>query len=195
MKRGVVITIRVLILQLIAVSVICCTDSQGGKKIQSYDLRFELATSPNTKSQEDSELPAVWAFESKTGEPVIESMPLLDDSGIWHPAEPYSWKENYPLDFYAASPLGYASFDREKGICFDSYDTAMGYDLLYTDPVLNREAEQTMGFVSLTFKRPLSLLRIYLKQELQSSSGILIKKLTLDGLGHKGSFSSLPQPL
>ena len=67
MKRGVVIAIRVLILQLIAVSVICCTDSQGGKKIQSYDLRFELATSPNTKSQEDSELPAVWAFESKTG--------------------------------------------------------------------------------------------------------------------------------
>ena len=141
MKRGVVIAIRVLILQLIAVSVICCTDSQGGKKIQSYDLRFELATSPNTKSQEDSELPAVWAFESKTGEPVIESMPLLNNSGIWHPAEPYSWKENYPLDFYAASPLGYASFDREKGICFDSYDTAMGYDLLYTDPVLNREAE------------------------------------------------------
>lgn len=77
----------------------------------------------------------------------------------------------------------------------DSYDTAMGYELLYTEPVLNRKAEQTMGFVSLTFKRPLSLLRIYLKQELQSSSGIRIKKLTLNGLGHKGSFSSLPQPL
>ena len=195
MKRGVVIAIRVLILQLIAVSVICCTDSQGGRKIQSYDLRFELATSPNTKSQEGPELPAVWAFESKTGEPVIESMPLQYDAGLWRPAEPYSWKENYPLDFYAASPLGYASFDREKGICFDSYDTAMDYDLLYTEPVLNREAEQTMGFVSLTFKRPLSLLHIYLKQELQSSSGILIKKLTLDGLRHKGSFISLPQPL
>ena len=76
MKRGMAIAIRVLMLQLIAVSVICCTDSQGGRKIQSYDLRFELTTSPNTKSQEGSELPAVWAFESKTGEPVIESMPL-----------------------------------------------------------------------------------------------------------------------
>lgn len=194
MKRGVVIAIRGLILQLIAVSVICCTDSQGGKKIQSYDLRFELATSPNTKSQEDSELPAVWAFESKTGEPVIESMPLQYDAGLWRPAEPYSWKENYPLDFYVASPLGYASFDRKKGICFDSYDTAMGYDLLYTDPVLNREAEQTMGFVSLTFKRPVSLIRIYIKQELLAPSGILIKSLTVDGLKHKGSFVSLPQP-
>ena len=195
MKRGVVIAIRVLILQLIAVSVICCTDSQGGKKIQSYDLRFELATSPNTKSQEGSELPAVWAFESKTGEPVIESMPLLDDSGIWHPAEPYSWKENYPLDFYAASPLAYASFDSEKGICFESYDTAMDYELLYSEPVLEREAGQTLGLVSLTFQRPMSLLRIYIKQELLSSSGILIKSLTVDGLKHKGSFNSLPQPL
>lgn len=194
MKRGVVIAIRGLILQLIAVSVICCTDSQGGKKIQSYDLRFELATSPNTKSQEGSELPAVWAFESKTGEPVLEAMPLQYDAGLWRPAEPYSWKENYPLDFYVASPLGYASFDRKKGICFDSYDTAMGYDLLYTDPVLNREAEQTMGFVSLTFKRPVSLIRIYIKQELLAPSGILIKSLTVDGLKHKGSFVSLPQP-
>ena len=195
MKRGVIIAIRVLMLQLIAVSVICCTDSQGGKKIQSYDLRFELATSPNTKSREGSELPAVWAFESKTGEPVIESMPLLDDSGIWHPAEPYSWKANYPLDFYAASPLAYASFDSEKGICFESYDTAMDYELLYSEPVLEREAGQTLGLVSLTFQRPMSLLRIYIKQELLSSSGILIKSLTVDGLKHKGSFNSLPQPL
>ena len=195
MKRGVVIAIRVLILQLIAVSVICCTDSQRGRKLQSYDLRFELATSPNTKSQEGSELPAVWALESRTGQPVIEAMPLQYDAGLWRPIESYSWKANYPLDFYAASPLAYASFDSEKGICFESYDTAMGYELLYTEPVLNRKAEQTMGFVSLTFKRPLSLLRIYLKQELQSSSGIRIKKLTLNGLGHKGSFSSLPQPL
>ena len=186
------IAIRVLMLQLIAVSVICCTDSLGGRKTQSYDLRFELATSPNTKSQEESELPAVWALESKTGQPVIEAMPLQYDAGLWRPVESYSWKANYPLDFYAASPLAYASFDSEKGICFESYDTAMGYELLYTEPVLNREAEQTMGFVSLTFKRPLSLLRIYLKQELQSSSGILIKKLTLDGLRHKGSFISLP---
>ena len=195
MKRGVVIAIRVLILQLIAVSVICCTDSQGGKKIQSYDLRFELATSPNTKSQEGSELPAVWALESKTGQPVIEAMPLQYDAGLWHPAEPYSWKANYPLDFYAASPLAYASFDSEKGICFESYDTAMGYELLYTEPVLEREAGQTLGLVSLTFQRPMSLLRIYIKQELLSSSGILIKSLTVDGLKHKGSFNSLPQPL
>ena len=41
----------------------------------------------------------------------------------------------------------------------------------------------------------MSLLRIYIKQELLSSSGILIKSLTVDGLKHKGSFSSLPQPL
>ena len=189
------IAIRVLMLQLIAVSVICCTDSLGGRKIQSYDLRFELATSPNTKSQEGSEFPAVWALESKTGQPVIEAMPLQYDAGLWRPVEPYSWKANYPLDFYAASPLAYASFDSEKGICFESYDTAMGYELLYTEPVLEREAGQTLGLVSLTFQRPMSLLRIYLKQELQSSSGILIKKLTLDGLRHKGSFISLPQPL
>ena len=195
MKRGVVIAIRGLILQLFAVSVICCTDSQGGRKIQSYDLRFELATSPNTKSQEGSELPAVWALESQTGQPVIEAMPLQYDAGLWRPVESYSWKANYPLDFYAASPLAYASFDSEKGICFESYDTAMGYELLYTEPVLEREAGQTLGLVSLTFQRPMSLLRIYIKQELQSSSGILIKKLTLDGLGHKGSFNSLPQPL
>ena len=195
MKRGMAIAIRVLMLQLIAVSVICCTDSLGGRKTQSYDLRFELATSPNTKSQEGSELPAVWALESKTGQPVIEAMPLQYDAGLWRPVESYSWKANYPLDFYAASPLAYASFDSEKGICFESYDTAMGYELLYTEPVLEREAGQTLGLVSLTFMRPLSLLRIYLKQELQSSSGILIKKLTLDGLGHKGSFNSLPQPL
>ena len=189
------IAIRVLMLQLIAVSVICCTDSLGGRKIQSYDLRFELATSPNTKSQEGSELPAVWALESKTGQPVIEAMPLQYDAGLWRPVESYSWKANYPLDFYAASPLAYASFDSEKGICFESYDTAMGYELLYTEPVLEREAGQTLGLVSLTFQRPMSLLRIYIKQELLSSSGILIKSLTVDGLKHKGSFSSLPQPL
>ena len=189
------IAIRVLILQLIAVSVICCTDSQGGRKIQSYDLRFELATSPNTKSWEGSELPTVWAFDSKTGEPVIESMPLQYDAGLWRPIESYSWKANYPLDFYAASPLAYASFDSEKGICFESYDTAMDYELLYTEPVLEREAGQTLGLVSLTFQRPMSLLRIYIKQELLSSSGILIKSLTVDGLKHKGSFNSLPQPL
>ena len=195
MKRGVVIAIRGLILQLFAVSVICCTDSQGGRKIQSYDLRFELATSPNTKSQEGSELPAVWALESQTGQPVIEAMPLQYDAGLWRPVESYSWKANYPLDFYAASPLAYASFDSEKGICFESYDTAMGYELLYTEPVLEREAGQTLGLVSLTFQRPMSLLRIYIKQELLSSSGILIKSLTVDGLKHKGSFNSLPQPL
>ena len=195
MKRGVVIAIRGLILQLFAVSVICCTDSQGGRKIQSYDLRFELATSPNTKSQEGSELPAVWALESKTGQPVIEAMPLQYDAGLWRPVESYSWKANYPLDFYAASPLAYASFDSEKGICFESYDTAMGYELLYTEPVLEREAGQTLGLVSLTFQRPMSLLRIYIKQELLASSGILIKSLTVDGLKHKGSFNSLPQPL
>ena len=195
MKRGVVIAIRGLILQLIAVSVICCTDSQGGRKIQSYDLRFELATSPNTKSQEGSEFPAVWALESKTGQPVIEAMPLQYDAGLWRPVESYSWKANYPLDFYAASPLAYASFDSEKGICFESYDTAMGYELLYTEPVLEREAGQTLGLVSLTFQRPMSLLRIYIKQELLASSGILIKSLTVDGLKHKGSFNSLPQPL
>ena len=189
------IAIRVLMLQLIAVSVICCTDSQGGKKIQSYDLRFELATSPNTKSLEGSELPAVWALESKTGQPVIEAMPLQYDAGLWRPVESYSWKADYPLDFYAASPLAYASFDSEKGICFESYDTAMGYELLYTEPVLEREAGQTLGLVSLTFQRPMSLLRIYIKQELLSSSGILIKSLTVDGLKHKGSFNSLPQPL
>ena len=51
------IAIRVLMLQLIAVSVICCTDSQGERKIQSYDLRFELATSPNTKSARHLTLP------------------------------------------------------------------------------------------------------------------------------------------
>ena len=195
MKRGMAIAIRVLMLQLIAVSVICCTDSLGGRKIQSYDLRFELATSPNTKSQEGSELPAVWVLESKTGQPVIEAMPLQYDAGLWRPVESYSWKANYPLDFYAASPLAYASFDSEKGICFESYDTAMGYELLYTEPVLEREAGQTLGLVSLTFQRPMSLLRIYIKQELLSSSGILIKSLTVDGLKHKGSFSSLPQPL
>ena len=195
MKRGVVIAIRGLILQLFAVSVICCTDSQGGRKIQSYDLRFELATSPNTKSQEGSELPAVWALESQTGQPVIEAMPLQYDAGLWRPVESYSWKANYPLDFYAASPLAYASFDSEKGICFESYDTAMGYELLYTEPVLEREAGQTLGLVSLTFQRPMSLLRIYIKQELLASSGILIKSLTVDGLKHKGSFNSLPQPL
>ena len=195
MKKGVVIAIRVLMLQLIAVSVICCTDSLGGRKTQSYDLRFELATSPNTKSQEGSELPAVWALESKTGQPVIEAMPLQYDAGLWRPVESYSWKANYPLDFYAASPLAYASFDSEKGICFESYDTAMGNELLYTEPVLEREAGQTLGLVSLTFQRPMSLLRIYIKQELLSSSGILIKSLTVDGLKHKGSFNSLPQPL
>lgn len=186
------IAIRVLMLQLIAVSVICCTDSLGGRKVQSYDLRFELATSPNTKSQEGSELPAVWALESKTGQPVIEAMPLQYDAGLWRPVESYSWKANYPLDFYAASPLAYASFDSEKGICFESYDTAMGYELLYTEPVLEREAGQTLGLVSLTFQRPMSLLRIYIKQELLSNSGILIKSLTVDGLKHKGSFNSLP---
>ena len=116
MKRGVVIAIRGLILQLIAVSVICCTDSQGGRKIQSYDLRFELATSPNTKSREGSELPAVWAFESETGVPVIESMPLQYDAGLWHPAEPYSWKENYLLAFYAPRPPGYAPLHSANGI-------------------------------------------------------------------------------
>ena len=189
------IAIRVLMLQLIAVSVICCTDSLGGRKNQSYDLRFELATSPNTKSQEGSELPAVWALESKTGQHVIEAMPLQYDAGLWRPVESYSWKANYPLDFYAASPLAYASFDSEKGICFESYDTAMDYELLYSEPVLEREAGQTLGLVSLTFQRPMSLLRIYIKQELLSSSGILIKSLTVDGLKHKGSFNSLPQPL
>lgn len=194
MKRGMAIAIRVLMLQLIAVSVICCTDSLGGRKVQSYDLRFELATSPNTKSQEGSELPAVWALESKTGQPVIEAMPLQYDAGLWRPVESYSWKANYPLDFYAASPLAYASFDSEKGICFESYDTAMGYELLYTEPVLEREAGQTLGLVSLTFQRPMSLLRIYIKQELLSNSGILIKSLTVDGLKHKGSFNSLPWP-
>lgn len=194
MKRGVVIAIRVLMLQLIAVSAICCSDRLNGRKIQSYDLRFELATSPNTKSQEGSELPAVWTFESKTGEPVLEAMPLHSDDGLWRPAEPYSWKENCPLDFYAASPLGYASFDREKGICFNSYDSSLDYDLLYAEPVLEKKAEKTMGFVSLTFKRPVSLMRIYIKQELLDPSGILIKSLTVDGLKHKGSFVSLPQP-
>ncbi|MGM9792428.1 MAG: fimbrillin family protein [Candidatus Cryptobacteroides sp.] len=195
MRRENVIAFRMLMLLIFAASAVCCTKDQRGKKVQSFDLCFDVFTSPNTKAQtgEDNSY-AVWAYDSNSGESILESMPLQRKNGLWYPVAQYDWKEGLALDFYAASPMGYARFDSEKGVCFDSYDTSLGYDLLYVEPVLGWKAEQTMGLVSLTFKRAMSLVRIYLKEELPSSSSLFVKELSVDGLKHNGSFSSLPEP-
>lgn len=195
MRKVNVIAFRMLMLLFFAASAVCCTEDLRDKKVQSFDLCFEVFTSPNTKAQtgEDNSY-AVWAYDSNTRESILESMPLQRNNGLWYPVAQYDWKEGLALDFYAASPMGYARFDSEKGVCFDSYDISLGYDLLYVEPVLGWKAEQTMGLVSLTFKRAMSLVRVYLKEELPSSSVLLVKNLSVDGLKHKGSFCSLPEP-
>ena len=194
MRKVNVIAFRMLMLLFFAASALCCTEDLRDKKVQSFDLCFEVITSPNTKAQSADGNYAVWAYDSDSGAAIIESMPLQNKDGIWYPVAPYIWQEGHPLDFYAASPQGFARFDFDNGVCFDSYDSSMGYDLLYIEPIYAWRAEQTMGLVSLSFKRAMSLVRVYLREELSSSSVLLVKNLSVDGLKHKGSFCSLPEP-
>ena len=157
-----------------------------------YDLRFELARTPNTKLADAGDSYCVWAYDSSTRNPELEQAALVRQSVLWYPEQGYRWNAVKALDFYAASPCDLARLDPDSGICFESFSLPDAPDLLYIDPILNLRNIYSLGVVSLEFKSALSLLRVQVQSRCADGTRIEVKKLIVDGLALEGSFHSLP---
>lgn len=177
-----------------------CSINHSNPAVIRESICFNVAVNPNTRATvssgstyPDDQPFALWAFYD-SGDAFLDNVASeLNGDGRWQPRGGMLWPEgNSALTFYASSPYGRGSFEGERGLVFENYDISEGLDLLYTYPVDSRDQVSSNGVVSLDFRHALATLRFSAITQLGEGSVITIKRISIDGIATRASFSSLP---
>lgn len=128
---------------------------------------------------------------------VTDTLWVLEDDVLWP-------SKNQVLSVTAYSPHDEdCEVDREKGVQWSTDVLEEQVDLLYAHKERNRQGNVNNNIFHLPFNHALCRLNFRVKNRVDNTGAldalnrpdkITIKKITIDGVKHKGAFCSLPSP-
>lgn len=115
---------------------------------------------------------------------------------LWSLSDRVEWPDaGTTLTFIAYSPADAAcECDQTNGVTCVMDAATEQTDILYTKPCIDREKTTDGGIVPLVFKHALCRIDLRAVHRVMDGEKITIKKITIDEVLHKGTFTSLPAP-
>ena len=177
-----------------------CTVNQIDDPHDPKAIVFDVAATPCTKADDSrqkypEDVPfGVWAYDSDTQDSYLENSKVtMGEDNLWGLDNGAKWPDSQ-LDFYAYSPYGRALFSDEEGVIFKGYDIEEGHDLMYTDPIVSLNNNDSHGIVPIQFKRALSMVKISARATLLDYGQFKLKGLYIGDVVSEGDFQALPSP-
>lgn len=136
-----------------------------------------------------------WESDWAEGKSFLVDEKVVPQGERWLPQSNCNWPHvGMTLTCIAYSPYGAASgCNFTDGVVFSGVDVRKNQaDLLYTDPVEDAHKGAYGGVVALPFKHALGSISIKVKNLVEDSDRIVVKKVKLLQAVQKGSFRSLP---
>ena len=192
------------ILMIVAAGILSigCASNHLNEVKLPREFHFKVAVNPCTKAvQEDDILmhPAdvpfgVWSFEQGGFLYLDNEKVICAGEDNWVPLVNRIWDADVDeMNFLAYSPYGRACYDKERGICFQSYDIEEDYDLMYSHPLLHQKKDSSQEIIHISLDRALALVKLRIRVAVPDYVRIVVKNVCIDGIMGKGDFHSLPQ--
>lgn len=185
-----------------------CTNTEE-ELLHEVTVSFSPALYSNTRTTEDNNYPTntpfrVWAYslpvnaqgESKASNASVfmNNEMVSYQSGSWTTSEPYQWKSDKKLTFFAYSPASvHATCNYENGITIPNHDMNDGIDLLYASPLEDVENLYNNGCISLPFRSAFAQVNFKVRSMMPIGYHVHLKKLFIEKLAYKGTFQLRPK--
>lgn len=150
----------------------------------------------------------VWvlAYDEKEVESGVAPTPTIvvsDEEVRWNGSEwntysEYLWPEEKMLSVAAYAPAeAEAHFSHQKGVVFNNVDVLSGDSraLMFASPTTSQKQISNQGVINIPFVHALSSVQFNVIPHVPSHVKVRVKSIKASNIFHKGSFSSLPQPL
>ena len=202
---GIMKRIATHILMIVAAGILSigCASNHLNEISLPREFHFKVAVNPCTKAvQEDDILmhPAdvpfgVWSLEEGGSIYLDNEKVICAGEDNWVPLVNRIWDADVDeMNFLAYSPYGRACYDKECGICFQSYDIEEDYDLMYSHPLLHQKKDSSQEIIHISLDRALALVKLRVRVAVPDYVRIVVKNVCIDGIMGKGDFHSLPEP-
>lgn len=165
-------------------------EGEGGSNIYPKDSSFGVWVA----ALDDNLL---WEYDSHTAEVVVDDEVVGWNGTEWNTATPHAWPAEKRLTVAAYSPAtAQASFSDKEGVVFRDVDVLEdgGSELLFAGPICDKSYGVGGGVITIPFKHALCSVQFAVIPHLPDHIGVVIRKISVGQLQHKGSFASLPEP-
>lgn len=188
-----------------------CTLDQANNYDPDMELVFHPAMHLATKAEINEEYPIgqtftasawtldkghFWAEESSQSEVYLNNASVYFTENGFKLGKDTLWPAtDKSLTVVACTPTdAFVSISADKGAeC--SYDMLLSQaDILYTDPQADLNKIDCGGVIALPFRHALCQVDFMVKNRVAKDEEILIKSIKIDGVKHRGTFASLPEP-
>ena len=129
--------------------------------------------------------------------PYLAAARLVSDGRFWYPES----GDNWPADRFTLTCIGFAPYeaatscDAVQGVVFEGIDTTDDPgELRYTAPQTGLSKRTNGGVIILPMQPALCEVGFRVRAQAGYGGTVIIRSVSLDGLGIRGDFRSLPEP-
>lgn len=139
-----------------------------------------------------------WSRDHSLAIAMATNEPVGWNGSQWCTESEIMWPHKKRITVAACSPAGAtASFNATQGVVFEAVDALAdgAGELMWAGPVYDQHHSNNAGTINLPFQHALCSVQFVVIPHIPTDMSVKIKRISMEGLRHVGTFNSLPEPL